>query len=80
MYPRSVECDRSRSFLQQNFFVALQTSLERIQQAIHDPRAQPHGCGWRPQPIAFRLRFFQAATSRLRRRANAANTSPVKRT
>ena len=31
------------------------------------------------QPIAFRPRFFQALRSRLRRRTNAANTSPVNR-
>ena len=31
------------------------------------------------QPIAFRLRFFQAVRSRLRRRTNAANTNPVNR-
>ena len=31
------------------------------------------------QPIAFRLRFFQAVRSRLRRRMNAANTTPVNR-
>jgi hypothetical protein len=29
------------------------------------------------QPIAFRPRLFQALRSRLRRRTNAANTSPV---
>ena len=45
----------------------------------HDTREPLYRCGRWLQPIAFRLRFFQAATSRLRRRMNAANSSPVNR-
>ena len=51
----------------------------RFPEAIHDTREPLYRCGWLCQPIAFRLRFFQAVTSRLRRRTNAANTSPVNR-
>jgi hypothetical protein len=51
----------------------------RFSEAIHDTREPLHRWAWRRQPLAFRLRFFQAAKSRLRRRTNAANTSPVNR-
>ena len=47
--------------------------------ARHDTREPLYKCDRWLQPIAFRLRFFQAATSSLRRRMNAANTSPVNR-
>jgi hypothetical protein len=49
----------------------------RLEADIDDTREPLHRCGWRRQPLAFRLRFFQAVTSRLRSRTNAANTSPV---
>jgi hypothetical protein len=51
----------------------------RFSEAIHDTREPLHRWAWRRQPPALRLRFFQAAKSRLRRRTNAANTSPVNR-